>query len=166
MSRRRKLRGLGAAVLAAAPFVFQAPAQAGDAGPWICLTQTRGTGAEVARYPLGPAAEFRLSFIHSVSRTPVTDHYRVEAGRIIQTSEVFEAHGAGLPSIADDVGATGWRHEDGKFILDLDRETGPIPMRIQAQFKNTLHIADRDLPLADLGQAALTLAPCDEETHQ
>ena len=133
-------------------------------GAWLCLSETRGTGAEIARVPLGPEGTFRLSFIHSVSKTPVVDVYRIEDGQILQTSEIFEAHGAGLPSIANDMDATGWRHEDGHFILDMHRLTGPIPLRIQAQFKNTLHTAGSDLPLADLGHSALTLAPCDEET--
>ncbi len=152
------------AALFAIPFVpFALPAAAGG-DVWLCLTETRGAGREVARLPLGPEAEFELSFIHSVSRTPVVDAYRIEDGEIVQTSEVFQAHGAGLPSIANDIDATGWRHEDGRFVIDMNRHTGPIPLRIQAQFKNTLHIAGTDLPLADLGHAALTLAPCDEDT--
>ncbi|WP_198174327.1 DUF1850 domain-containing protein [Mesorhizobium xinjiangense] len=150
------------AAISVAPCVSLPAAAAG--GDWLCLTETRGTGREVARLPLGPGATFRLSFIHSVSRTPVIDAYRVEGGEIVQTSEVFEAHGAGLPSIANDMDATGWRHEDGRFILEMARHTGPIPLRIQARFKNTLHTAGTDLPLADLGHAALTLAPCDEDT--
>lgn len=161
MPRRRHLRLFGMAALAAVP-LSASPARAGEV--WLCLSETRGDGHEVARLPAGPDGTFALSFIHSVSRTPVTDHYRVEQGRIVQTSEVFQAHGAGLPSIANDMDATGWRHEDGTFILDLRRPTGPIPLRIQAQFRNTLHAADTDLPLASLGYSALTLAPCDEET--
>ena len=94
----------------------------------------------------------------------MTDYYRVEQGRILQTREEFMAHGAGLPSIANDMDATGWRHENGHFILDMHRYTGPIPLRIQAQFENTLHTADTELTLATLGISALTLAPCDEET--
>ncbi|MFX0544171.1 DUF1850 domain-containing protein [Roseovarius sp. S1116L3] len=129
----------------------------------MCLSETRGTGGIIARLLLEDERVFKLSFIHSVSRTPVTDVYRVENGEILQTAEIFVAHGAGLPSIANDVDATGWRHEDGQFILDMRRKTGPIPLRIQAEFKNTLHIGGTALPLADLGHSALTLAPCDEE---
>lgn len=166
MPARSSLRGAGVAVLAAIPFLPFAPlpVHADGQGVWLCLTETRGTGALVARLPLGQAATFELSFIHSVSRTPVRDLYRVEDGQIVQTAEIFLAHGAGLPSIANDIDATGWRHEDGQFILDMRRLTGPIPIRIQAEFKNTLHIAGTDLPLAELGHPALTLAPCDEET--
>ncbi|MFD1882292.1 DUF1850 domain-containing protein [Paracoccus pacificus] len=155
-----------AAAVAVLLLLAAGPLSAADGGPWLCLTETRGQGREVARFPLGPQGRFDLSFIHSVSRTTVTDRYRVEGGEIIQTSEVFQAHGAGLPSIANDVDATGWRHENGRFILDMNRRTGPIPLRIQAQYKNTLHTAGTDIALADLGYPALTLDPCDEEkTH-
>lgn len=166
MPARRSLRGVGVAVLAAIPFLpcTPLPVHADAQGVWLCLTETRGTGVAIARLPLGDPATFELSFIHSVSRTPVRDLYRVEDGQIVQTAEIFLAHGAGLPSIADDIDATGWRHENGQFILDMHRLTGPIPIRIQAEFKNTLHIAGTDLPLAELGHPALTLAPCDEET--
>ncbi|RMC37237.1 DUF1850 domain-containing protein [Paracoccus alkanivorans] len=164
MLLRRKLRIRGMAALAAiscTPLAIQ-PGLA-DGGEWLCLSETRGNGPEVARLPLKPDGIFSLSFIHSVSDTPVTDIYRVEDGKIEQIAEIFEAHGAGLPSIADDVGATGWRHENGRFIIEMTRPTGPIPLRIQAQFENTLHVAGTDLPLADLGYSALTLARCDEE---
>ncbi|WP_170317546.1 DUF1850 domain-containing protein [Paroceanicella profunda] len=156
--------GRGADGVAIPAMASAAPASGEGVRAWLCLTETRGQGREIARLPLGPGGDFSLSFIHSVSRTPVVDFYRVEGGEIVQTSEVFQAHGAGLPSIAGDIDATGWRHEDGRFILDMNRRTGPIPLRIQAQFENTLHVAGTDLPLAELGHGALTLAPCDEET--
>lgn len=156
---------MGVAAIAAIPFAPDGPSFAFASGTvWLCLSETRGQGNEVTRRSLGPDNSFSLSFIHSVSDTPVIDNYRVENDEIVQISEIFEAHGAGLPSIADDMGATGWRHEEGKFILDMSRRTGPIALRIQPQYKNTLHIAGSDLPLADLGQKALTIAPCDEET--
>ncbi|WP_066705056.1 DUF1850 domain-containing protein [Celeribacter ethanolicus] len=160
------LHPIGRAARAALLLTLALPATAGHADGWLCLSETRGSQAEVARLPLGPDRSFELSFIHSVSRTPVIDSYRIEDGEILQTREVFMAHGAGLPSIANDMDATGWRHEDGHFILDMQRHTGPIPLRIQAQFKNTLSIDGTDLPLANLSHSALTLAPCDEETPQ
>ena len=168
MHRRGYLRRAGMAVLAAILSLISGSAalRAAEPGLFLCLTETRGAQALIRRVPLGPEGRFELSFIHSVSRTPVTDTYRIDAGRILQTSEVFMAHGAGLPSIANDMDATGWRHENGHFILDMHRYTGPIPLRIQAQFKNTLHVADTELPLASLGHSALTLAPCDEETPE
>lgn len=163
--RRTCLCKTGMAALAAIPcfLSISRPADAEPARYWLCLTETRGEQREVKRLPLADDGTFKLSFIHSVSRTPVTDTYRVIEGEIVQTSEIFMAHGAGLPSISDDVDATGWRHEDGHFIIEMNRHTGPIPLRIQAQFKNALHTNGTELALASLGYSALTLAPCDEE---
>lgn len=49
---------------------------------------------------------------------------------IVQTREIFEAHGAGLPSFYNDVGATGWQFENGKFILEMERQFEQMRVRI------------------------------------
>ena len=80
MPARSDLRADGMAVCAAIlTLVLPSLALAGG-GASLCLTETRGQGREIARYPLGQDQAFSLSFIHSVSRTPVTDIYRIEAG--------------------------------------------------------------------------------------
>ncbi|MHA6346599.1 DUF1850 domain-containing protein [Roseivivax sp. CAU 1761] len=166
--RASTLRGTGRAALAAL-LVAAAPAPAGASDPdaaWLCLSETRGRQAEIARLPLGPGRDFELSFIHSVSRTRVRDSYRIDRGEIVQLRETYLAHGAGLPSGAEAPDATRWRHEGGRFILDMHRRTGPIALRVQPEFENMLHTDGTDLALADLGRRALTLAPCDEETPQ
>ena len=72
----------------------------------VCLAS--GTdGGELARHTLAPNGLFELSFIHSVSKTPVVDRYRATDQGIVQTAEIFQTHGAGLPSIANDVEMTG-----------------------------------------------------------
>ncbi len=146
---------LGVAVLA----ILSLPAPAAS-NPSLCLN-THPENEAVGVYPLDPEGLFSLGFIHSVSRTPVVDTYRIDAGQIVQTSEVFLAHGAGLPSGADEVDATGWRHENGQFILDLDRPIGVMIVRIQPEYKNTLHIANQSITLASLGHSALRIAACE-----
>ena len=147
-----------------AGLVTPGPARAvpAPADPAICV-QARD-GRLLARLPAGEGGAFALTFIHSVSRTPVRDEYRVVAGRIVQTAEIFEAHGAGLPSFADDVGATGWRHRDGHFVIDLERPTGPIHVRVQGEYVNAIHAGGTDLALASLGERAVTVVPCAGET--
>ena len=71
----------------------------------------------IASYEIGSLREFSLSFIHSVSKTPVRDEYIIAGNEIIQITEIFEAHGAGLPSDTFDAGALGWEHQNGQFIL-------------------------------------------------
>jgi len=132
------------------------------ADPSVCLS-SHPEGTLVATYPLSKDAGFALGFIHSVSHTPVLDIYEIRAGQVVQTSEIFQAHGAGLPSMSDEIDATGWHHENGHFILDLDRPIGAMIVRIQPEYENTLHIADRSIPLASLGFSVLRIAACETQ---
>lgn len=126
----------------------------------LCLYQGY-TDKELARYATDHSGSFSLSFLHSVSLTPVVDHYDIKPGGIHQTAEVFEAHGAGLPSFADDIGATGWHRRDGKFILEMDRHFPRIQLRIQREYLNTLHIANQSITLADFGTNSIGLKICE-----
>lgn len=149
------LAAMAASLIAAGVF----PAAAGS----LCLNSGQD-GRKIARLALGVDNAFALSFVHSVSKTPVTDAYQIIDGKIVQTAEIFVTHGAGLPSTTDDVGVTGWRHEPGRFIIDMRRPLGPIRLRVQTAYRNTLHIPGRpDLALADLGAPVLTVAPCQKE---
>ncbi|MFD2741552.1 DUF1850 domain-containing protein [Sulfitobacter aestuarii] len=145
------LGALGMAILAILPL----PARAAD----LCLG-SHPDGESIARYALTDDNSFSLGFIHSVSRTPVRDLYVLRDGAILQTGEIFEAHGAGLPSLGNDLDATGFRHEEGRFILDLDRQIGEMIVRIQREFKNTLYIGSEIIPLAPLGRSALLISGC------
>lgn len=95
--------------------------------------------------------------------TPVVDVYRLDSAGVVQTAEIFQAHGAGLPSFAGDIGEQGLRHEDGKFILDMARQFDDIRVRVQKEYNNTLHIGTQSIQLADLGAGVLILFPCKVE---
>ncbi|AXI44037.1 DUF1850 domain-containing protein [Sulfitobacter sp. SK011] len=128
--------------------------------PSLCLN-SHPSNEIVKTYPLDPGGTFALGFIHSVSRTPVVDTYEIAAGQIIQTAEIFKAHGAGLPSTTNEMHATGWRHENGHFILDLERPIGAMIVRVQPEYENTLHINGQSIALASLGHVALRIAACE-----
>jgi hypothetical protein len=57
--------------------------------------------------------------VHSVTRTPVDERYRVERGTIVQTRLRFEQHGPGLPTEAD-AGGT-WTREGGAYVVTMER---------------------------------------------
>jgi hypothetical protein len=134
---------------------WSADASAGQ----LCLSDPK-TNIEIVRYTTGPDQTFSLSFIHSVSLTPVVDEYVLRSEMIIQTREIFEAHGAGLPSFDNDVGATGWQFEDGKFILEMVRPFDQMRIRIQHEYKNALHIAGQDIDLSQFDSSVLMLRAC------
>lgn len=158
-SNRHPLRAWRPAILSgllALPSAGQSAPAASD----LCIYQGY-TDKELARYTPDLTGSFSLSFVHSVSLTPVVDHYEIRPSGIHQTAEVFEAHGAGLPSFAGDVGTTGWHRRDGKFVLTMDRKFPRIQLRIQRTYFNTLHIADQDITLADFGTNSIGLKICE-----
>lgn len=112
---------------------------------------------KLGRFRLPKNGRFALSFIHSVSGTPVRDDYRVHNGKVLQVSETFEAHGAGLPSGVWETNATGWEHRDGKFILRLQRPIGRLVVRTDRRYKNRLHLAGTVINLNQWEDQALEL---------
>jgi hypothetical protein len=113
---------------------------------------------ELGRYPLGSGNGFSLSFIHSVSVTPVTDRYEVVKNKIVQTSETFMAHGAGLPSSVDEPGGLRWTHENNEFCLTMNRPIEKLVVRTDRNYKNRLIIEDRTVNLNQWEDQALLIS--------
>ena len=129
-------------------------------------------GVEISQYREGrlltcvPLVDrtFELSFVHSVSLTPVTDYYRLiesPAGdlKINQTAEVFLAHGQGLPSLVDEPDATSFELRNGQFILEMDRDIGRLIVRTDKRFKNRLHTGNSVINLNQWPDSGLMIAP-------
>jgi len=128
-----------------------------------CLSISRFPSSFIlGHYPLPEEGAFSLSFIHSVSQTPVRDDYQTLGYRIIQTAETFQAHGAGLPSGADETGVTGWEHHDGHFIIRMQRPIPRLIVRTDRNYCNRLHIDGKEIDLNTWEDQALELAvvPC------
>ena len=156
------MRGLLAGVLAVLLAACSAFGNRSDqAHP--CLTISRFPSQMIlGNYPLPKDGVFSLSFIHSVSQTPVRDDYQAIDWRIIQTAETFQAHGAGLPSGVDEPGATGWEHHDGRFIIRMQRPIPGLVVRTDRNYNNRLHIGGQEINLNVWDDQALELAivPC------
>ena len=113
---------------------------------------------ELGRYPLGSLRAFALTFIHSVSKTPVRDEYDIDDSKIIQTAEIFEAHGAGLPSDIQDPGAVSWESRDGRFILHLQRPIPQLVVRTDRNYSNRLLLGTDEINLCQWEDQALELS--------
>jgi hypothetical protein len=131
-----------------------------------CVTLTGyPDGARLASLTL-PAddASFSLAYTHSVTRTPVTELYRVDGGAIVETEMRFEQHGPGLPTEAD-VGGT-FARIDGRFVVTMDRSFPSLVMRVHRDQSPRLIAGTRTLDLAQWGNRALALGvapgPCAE----
>jgi len=96
---------------------------------------------ELGRYRLASDQKFSLSFIHSVSKTRVTDVYEIRAGKIIQTKEIFKAHGAGLPSNTMEPGGISWEKTKDWFIFHMERPIPKLVVRTDKIYENRLILA-------------------------
>jgi len=126
--------------------------------PGYCLSIRQYPGMTLlAAEPMTRSDIFSLSFIHSVTRTPVQDIYRVDPDGICQTSEIFESHCAGLPYSDQETNATRWEQRDGKFILHMERKIPRLVVRTDQNYKNRLHLPDRVIDLNQWEDQALLL---------
>jgi hypothetical protein len=128
-----------------------------------CLAISRfPSPSTLGHFPLPEDGVFSLSFIHSVSLTPVRDHYQAVGRRIVQTAETFQAHGAGLPSGTDEPDATGWEIHDGQFVIRMQRQIPRLVVRTDRNYRNRLHIGGLEINLNGWDDQALELAvvPC------
>jgi hypothetical protein len=109
------------------------------------------------------APAFRITYIHSVTHTPVEERYVVDGDRIVETEIRFVEHGPGLPTEAD-AGGT-FEHRDGAFVVRGRREFERIVMRVDAAQTPSLSTAARSVDLARWGHRAVALtvraAGCD-----
>jgi len=105
---------------------------------------------------------FALSYVHSVTRTPVVERYRVDGSDIVQTEITFEQHGPGLPTEAD-AGGT-FTRRDGRYVVTMARRFPDIVMQVHRDQAPRLTAAAQSHDLAQWGNRALVLravaGPC------
>ena len=148
---RRAAAGAAACCLLATLAMPAAPASACEA-----VLREHRSGAELARLPLDAAQpELRIAFEHSVLGTTVVDRYRfTPRPRLVE--ERFDGQGYGLPHAAGP-GETLQRDGAG-WRLVLDRAVDPLVVRPLPAQRMRIVLADRELPLATLSNAAIEIA--------
>lgn len=120
------------------------------------------TGKRMMQWRVKEGETFLWRFTHSITLTPVESRYRVEKGEIIQTMEVFETHGYGLPSNTDDIGVKEWQTKDGKYFLSMKRRVSPLIFRISTEYKSRLYVKGSEYLLKNYdGKALKVSVMCD-----
>ena len=121
-----------------------------------CLILASPDGPPLARLRIDERDPvFRVTYVHSVTRTPVDEVYRVEDARIVEAEIRFVQHGPGLPT-APDAGGT-FEHRDGKFVVTGHRTFETIVMRVHADQQPRLVAGATTLDLARWGNRALAM---------
>lgn len=136
-----------------------ATASASAAGADCLVLASHPDGATVAQVQApGATPAFTISYLHSVTRTPVEERYRIDGATLVETEIRFRQHGPGLPTEAD-AGGT-WRREGDTYVVTMERRFDTIAMRVHADQSPRLSIAGdpRPVDLAQWGNRALALA--------
>ncbi|MDH5286801.1 MAG: DUF1850 domain-containing protein [Betaproteobacteria bacterium] len=143
--RGRRLRPVPAALSALLGCVVVAASAAGS-----CLTVSAVDGTLLAAQPLAAGeAGFALRYVHSVTRTPVEERYRVDGAALVQTELRFAEHGPGLPTAAADGEA--WSREGDQFVVRMTRPLDGIRARVDPAQSPRLATATSDVDLAQWG---------------
>ena len=122
-----------------------------------CLALTShpdGAGLSLFALP-GEDPSFTITYVHSVTRTPVMERYELAGSEIVETEIRFEQHGPGLPTEADRGGT--FSHSDGRFVVTMDRHFPTIVMQVHRDQSPRLDAGTRSLDLAQWGNRALVL---------
>ena len=101
------------------------------------------------------AAEFSLTYVHSVTRTPVTEIYQVTPDGLVQTAIRFEQHGPGLPT-APGPGER-WVSRDNGFDVTMRRPLESVVIRVNGDQAPRIAIDGRTFDLAQWGNRPLVL---------
>jgi hypothetical protein len=129
---------------------------AADGDAACLLLASHPDGARLARIAL-PADEptFTVTYVHSVTRTPVVERYRADGDTIVESEIRFVQHGPGLPTEAD-AGGT-FTRRDGEFVVSMQRRFAVIVMRVHADQAPRLAAGGRSDDLAAWGNRALAV---------
>ena len=147
-------RVFGATTRGAVVVAWWAAAQACAAAATPCVAvDAAPEGARLATVAVD--VTFTVTYIHSVTRTPVDESYRVDGGALEQTGIAFSEHGPGLPT-QPDPGQT-WTDVDGRFRVTLARHFDAIRMRVHRDQSPTLRADGRTIELWQWGNRAIAL---------
>lgn len=146
--RGRRPAGLAVAVVAAmAVFVAMAMAMASDGGSgWIVVRDA--AGAELARAPLPPSAEFSMRYRNSVYQSIAEERFRVSGDRL-KIVELRAEELAVLEEYYTAVGATEEPDSSLTWRIAVERPPIALPLRVQATAlgERTLMAAETEIAL-------------------
>jgi hypothetical protein len=121
MAARRILTGLALALILAGAATAD-PVRQGTRAAELLISDERG--ALLGVLPLVDG-RFDYVFVHSIHLTLVEELFRVDAAGMLRLFELrYESSGVGMPADAEG----GYRLEDGRFVLSMDRVFGSIPL--------------------------------------
>lgn len=104
------------------------------------------SGKRLYSKPMRDNSEFAIRFIHSVAKTPVTDHFIIKDGKIFLDKTVYHDFGAGLPHAPE--GGQRMKTEHGEIsITGFNKEMPDLEVRVGRIAEHTMLLFDgKDKP--------------------
>ena len=103
-----------------------------------------GAGKIVAVIPL-PDGRFIHHYMHTINLSPVDEYFRVE-GRVLRLYELrYDTTSVGMPSDSE----LGYKLENGRFILQMDRKFDRIPLRVSIKPEHGIIAGDAYYPFSN-----------------
>jgi len=93
-----------------------------------------------------PDAAFGHHYVHSFHLTPVDELFRVEENGSLRLHELrYESLGVGMPTEVEE----GFRLDNGRFILSIDRTFKKIPIMVSIVPGHGITVGERLYPFTD-----------------
>ena len=109
------------------------------------------TGRTYASYPMAEGAEFSVSFVHSINKTPYYDLYEIRDGEIWVTGLQYYSFGAGVPEALDPAWQLTLLPDGGMLVTGLDTPLQHIIYRVGTVYDHFLHLPEgREVNLTEL----------------
>ncbi|MFO1313920.1 MAG: DUF1850 domain-containing protein [Burkholderiales bacterium] len=139
----------------AARWLALLPGLAGTGATAACLAlASHPDGTALAQLSL-PHAAFAVTYVHSVTRTPVVELYRVDGTTIVEVEMRFAQPGPGLPTEAD--AGHAFVQRDGQLVVSMARRLPEIVMRVHRDQSPRITVDGRDVDLAAWGNRAIAV---------
>ena len=122
-------------------FLFQSP--------YLVLTNAR-SGEILMSARVSDDTEFRISYIHSVNISPVTEIFQVRQGAIVLDAVEFYTFGAGMPTMPEYGQTLIYLPDGGMRIEGFDCVLDSLTLIIAHTAAHTLHVGSREIPLQTL----------------
>ncbi|NPV05119.1 MAG: DUF1850 domain-containing protein [Syntrophaceae bacterium] len=123
------------------------------------VRESGGAGRVLLLQRVSPGDTFALSFVHSVEKSDVTDHFRIDDGyRIILYETEFRSLNTGLPAVVSE--GEVFERTGGGFRLSNRRQLLPeIRLQVTEAWGGTLSVKGREIFLPALaGDGPVTIS--------
>jgi len=116
-----------------------------------CLILKNGdTGKVIMTFPVKEKDEFSITFVHSVNKSPVTDVYQIQNGKIYVVRTVYYAFGAGVQTEIEEGQKLEYGQDGSMTVSGFNRPMDNLSYIVGTVSDHTLQIGGEIFSLREL----------------